>query len=90
MTKSNKISYLQFAGKVGIIRHATIMKHGPNVVYTTNIRNFRIRRYYPASRCHLDYDQLSRLVYIGSFCKLKRCIQNTTSQCKDCPYNKQF
>lgn len=88
MAKSNKISYLQFIGKVAKVRHATISRHGANVVYTTNIRNFRIRRYYPASRCSLDYDQLSRIAYIGGFCTQKQC-PNSSYHCNNCPLDTQ-
>lgn len=89
MAKNRKISYLIFAGKISKIRFATIKNYGHNVIYTTNIRNFRIRRHYPASRCHVNYDQLSRIAYIGSFCKQKQCT-HPLRQCKDCSFNLQY
>lgn len=89
MAKQNKIPYLAFIGKVAKIRMTTIKNYNPNVVYTTNIRNFRIRRHYPASRCNVDYDQLSKVVYVGGFCKEKKCI-HPFRQCKNCSYNIQY
>ena len=89
MAKTNKMLYLTFIGKAVKIRVATIKNYNHNVVYTTNIRNFHIRRYYPASRNVLDYDQLGRVAYVGSFCKQKRCV-HPLRQCKDCSYNIQY
>ncbi len=89
MAKTNKIPYLTFIGKAAKIRVATIKNYSHNVVYTTNIRNFHIRRYYPASRNVLDYDQLSRIAYVGSFCKEKKCT-NPLLMCTECPYNSQY
>lgn len=89
MAKNNKISYLRFAGTISKIRYATIGYYNRNVVFTTNIRNFRIRRYYAASRCHVDYDQLSKIEYVGTFCKQKKCT-HPFRQCKDCSFSIQY
>lgn len=86
--KSRKMPYLHFVGKVAKIRRAAIKRYVPNVVYTTSIRDFRIRRNYPASRCHVDYDQLSKIAYIGGFCTQKHCT-HPLRQCKDCSFNIQ-
>lgn len=89
MTKDIKISYLLFLCKIFKVRYATINHYNSNVVYTSYIRNFRIRRYYAASRCHVDYCQLSKIAYVGTFCKQKHCT-HPFRQCKDCSFNIQF
>jgi len=89
MANQKKIEYLNFLDKVAKVRYATIKRYGPYVIVISNIRNFRIRRLFPASRNVIDYDYISQNGYVGSFCKHKKCT-HPFRQCKDCSFNIQY
>lgn len=60
------------------------MNYFGHMHFSAAINTSEFRRFYDEPRCIISHNGSNDYLYVGHFCKRKKCTR-PTHQCKDCP-----